>query len=69
MSKLLESFVSDAIQRVSTPEAKAAVQTHLLAPLVALILETLTPYLVGFGVVWTILLVAIFVLLLRRGIQ
>ena len=69
MSKLLESFVSDAIQRVSAPEAKAVVQTHLLVPLVALILDVLTPYLLGFAVLWTVLLVGIFALLLRRGIQ
>jgi len=69
MSKVMESLVSDAIQRVSTPEAKAAVQTHLLSPLVALILEALTPYLLGFAVLWTVLLVGIFTLLLRRGIQ
>jgi hypothetical protein len=69
MSKVMESLVSDAIQRVSTPEAKAVVQTHLLSPLVALILEALAPYLLGFAVLWTVLLVGIFTLLLRRGIQ
>lgn len=68
MSKLVESFLADAMQRVATPEAKAAIQTHILSPLVALILETLTPYLVGFGVVWTFLLGAIFILLLRRPV-
>jgi membrane-bound ClpP family serine protease len=72
MSKFVESFVSDAIQRMATPEAKSAVQTHILSPLVSLILETLQPYLLGFGIVWTLLLGAIFILLLRRpvgGIQ
>lgn len=71
MSKLVESFLADAIQRVATPEAKSAIQSHLLSPLVSLILETLMPYLVGFGIVWTLLLGAIFILLLRRpvGIQ
>ena len=66
MSKLVESFVSDAIQRASAPEAKAAIHTHILSPLLAMLLEALTPVLLGIGVVWGLLLLGIFVLLLRR---
>ena len=66
MSKLVESFVSDAIQRVSTPEAKAAIHIHILSPLLAMLLEALSPILLGIGLVWGLLLLGIFMLLLRR---
>lgn len=66
MSKLVESFLADALQRVATPEAKAAIQSHILSPLLAMLLEALSPILLGIGVVWGILLLAIFVLLLSR---
>jgi hypothetical protein len=68
MSKLLESFLGDALQRVATPEAKAAIRTHILSPLLAMLLNALTPVLLVIGVVWGLLLLGIFVLLLR-GIQ
>jgi hypothetical protein len=68
MSKLLESFLGDALQRVATPEAKAAIHTHILSPLLAMLLNALTPVLLVIGVVWGLLLLGIFVLLLR-GIQ
>ena len=66
MSKLLESFLGDALQRVATPEAKAAIHTHILSPLLAMLLDALTPVLLGIGVAWGLLLLAIFVLLLWR---
>ena len=62
MSKLVESFVADAMERMSTPEAKAAIHTHVLSPLLDMLLEALRPILIGVGVV----LLAIFVLLLWR---
>jgi hypothetical protein len=66
MSKLLESFLTDALERVATPEAKAAIHTHILSPLLAMLLDALTPVLLGIGVVWGVLLMAIFFLLMRR---
>lgn len=66
MSKLFESFLADAMERVATPEAKATIHTHILSPLLDMLLKALSPILIGIGVVWGLLLLGIFVLLLWR---
>ncbi len=66
MSKLVESFVTDAVNRIKTPEVQSVLQENVLSPLVAAILKYLAPYLVGILVVWTLMLGGIFLILWRQ---
>jgi hypothetical protein len=71
MSKLIQSFLTDALDRANTPEVKEALHTNLFTPLLSIVLEALAPYLVGIVVVWGLILlgiIAILFLLLRNPI-
>ena len=63
MSKLVESFLTDALERVKTPEIQTAVHENVLAPLLSAILRYLAPYLIGIGVLWAVMLIGIVILL------
>jgi hypothetical protein len=70
MSKLLESFVSDAMARIKSPEVQEAVHENLLAPLLAYLL----PYLLAIVGLWFAILIGIILILAillrgRPGIQ
>lgn len=62
MSKLVEAFLDDALKH----EKVQALFQQLLAK----ILDMLTPFLIGIGVIWGVILlccIVILVLLLRKG--
>ena len=64
MSKVVESLVKDAIERVKTPEFHSAV----VAPLLSYILDMLSPYLFAIVGLWGLMflgIVAILVILIR----
>jgi len=55
MSKVIDSLVKDAIDKVKTPEFQSAVA----GPLLAYILDMLYPYLIVFAGILSIMLVGI----------
>lgn len=65
MSKLVESLFTDALERVKTPEVQTIVNENILAPLMSAILRALAPYIIGVGIVWTVMLIGIFIILWR----
>jgi hypothetical protein len=65
MSKLVESFLTDAVERVKTPEIQTLIHENVLAPLLSALLNYLAPYIIGIGIVWTLILVGIFFILWR----
>ncbi len=60
MSKVLESFVSDAINRVKTPE----VQDALISPIIRYVLDALYPYLIAIAGLWASMFIGIAVILI-----
>lgn len=69
MSKLVESFLADAIERVKTPEIQEAVKTNILAPLLMSILKFLAPILVVLVLLWVLTLGGVIVLLMRDKVR
>lgn len=73
MSKVLDSLVRDAMEKVKTPEVQRAFQENVVEPILAQILEFLYPYIVGILGLWGLMSLGIVVLLLRSqstvGIQ
>lgn len=76
MSKLLESLVTDAMNRVKNPDVQAALQTNIFAPILARILDVLYPYLMAIVGLWAVMflgIIAILIILIRSktavGIQ
>jgi hypothetical protein len=63
MSKLLESLVSDAMDRMKSPEVRDALHSNLLAPIMAHVLEVLYPYLIAIVGVWAAILLGIVLIL------
>lgn len=65
MSKLVESFARDALERIKTPEVQATLYESLLAPLLALVWKALAPYIIAIGVLWLLMGVGIGILVVR----
>jgi hypothetical protein len=63
MSKLIESFLADALDRAKTPEVRGVLQKTILTPLLSTILEYLSPYLVAVGLLWGLMFLGIFAIL------
>jgi hypothetical protein len=71
MSKLVESFITDAMNRVNTPEVQTLLQKNVFGPILSALLEFLAPYLLGIGILWALMFIGIFtilVLLLRSPV-
>lgn len=73
MSKVVESLLRDAIQKVKTPEVQRAFQENVIEPILSQILEFLYPYIVGVVGLWVLIFVGVVILLVRTkgavGIQ
>lgn len=63
MSKVVESFITDALNRAKTPEVQEVLQKNILGPLLSIVLEYLAPYLLGIGILWTLMIFGIFTIL------
>lgn len=59
MSKVVESLIRDAIEKVKTPEFHSKVVT----PLLEYILEMLAPYLIALVGLWVLTLLGVFAIL------
>ena len=64
MSKVLESIVSDAINRVKTPEVQDALQTRIISPILGYVLDALYPYLIAILGLWAAMFLAVVVILI-----
>ena len=73
MSKVVESLLRDAMEKVKTPEVQRAFQENVIEPILVHILEFLYPYIVGIVGLWVLIFLGIIVLLVRTkgtvGIQ
>ena len=70
MSKVVESLLRDAMEKVKTPEVQRAFQENVVEPILAQILEVLYPYIAGIVGLWLFICLGIIVLLIRgKGIQ
>ncbi len=65
MSKLVESFAADALERIKSPEVQATLHESLLTPLLSMIWKALAPYVIGIGVLWVLMLIGIAILVAR----
>jgi hypothetical protein len=59
MSKLVESLLKDAVEKVKTPQFHSGV----VAPLLEYILEMLAPYLIAIVGLWVLTLVGVIAIL------
>jgi hypothetical protein len=70
MSKVVESLLRDAIQKVKTPEVQRAFQENVVEPILSQILAFLYPYIAAIVGLWAFMCLGIVVLLIRsKGIQ
>lgn len=65
MSKLLESFLSNAMERVQAPEVQKVLRENILAPLMAKILEIVLPYVLGVVAILVAILICVLILVFR----
>ena len=63
MSKLVESFLADAVNHARTPEVQSVIQQRVLSPLFSAVLDWLAPYLVAVGFLWGLMFLGIFTIL------
>ena len=65
MSKVVESLLRDAMEKVKTPEVQRAFQENVIEPILSQILEFLYPYIVGVVGLWVLIFVGVVILLVR----
>lgn len=64
MSKLLESFVSDAMSHIKTPEVQDALHEKLVSPILRYVLDALYPYLIAIAGLWASMFIGIVIILI-----
>lgn len=64
MSKLLESFVSDAMSHIKTPEVQDALHEKLVSPILRYVLDALYPYLIAIVGLWASMFIGIVIILI-----
>lgn len=73
MSKVLDSLLKDALEKVRTPEVQRAFQESVIEPILSQILTFLYPYIVGVLGLWVLIFLGVVILLVRTkgavGIQ
>lgn len=72
MSKVLEALLSDAINRLKTPEVQDALQTRVISPILGYVLDALYPYLIAVIGLWAAIffcVVVILVVVLRGRVR
>ena len=65
MSKVVESLLKDAMEKVKTPEVQRAFQENVLEPILAQILHVLYPYIAAVVGLWVLMFLGIVILLVR----
>jgi len=65
MSKVMESLVRDAMEKVKTPEVQRAFQENVIQPILAQILQVLYPYIAAVVGLWVLMCLGILILLIR----
>jgi hypothetical protein len=65
MSKVVESLLRDAMEKVKTPEVQQAFQESVVQPILAKILEVLYPYIAAVVGLWVFMCLGIVILLVR----
>ena len=65
MSKVVESLLKDAMEKVKTPEVQRAFQENVLEPILAQILQILYPYIAAAVGLWVLMFLGIIILLIR----
>jgi hypothetical protein len=65
MSKVMESLVRDAMEKVKTPEVQRAFQDNVVEPILTQILQVLYPYIAAVVGLWVLMFLGIVILLIR----
>ncbi len=65
MSKVVESLLRDAMEKVKTPEVQRAFQENVVEPILAQILQVLYPYIAAVVGLWVLMFLGIIILLIR----
>ena len=69
MTKMLDSLLRDALDRLKRPDVRATLEETILRPIISTVLDMLYPYLLGVMLLWVIMFVcvALILLILVRG--
>lgn len=65
MSKVVESLLRDAMEKIRTPEVQRAFQESVIEPILSQILEFLYPYILAVVGLWVLIFLGIVILLVR----
>lgn len=65
MSKVVESLLRDAMEKVKTPELQQAFHENVVEPILAKILDILYPYIAAIVGLWVFMCLGIVILLIR----
>lgn len=65
MSKVMESLVREAMEKVKTPEVQRAFQDNVVEPILTQILQVLYPYIAAVVGLWVLMFLGIVILLIR----
>jgi hypothetical protein len=64
MAKVVTALLDDALSHLKDPEVQDSIQSKIVQPLLAKLLDILYPYLLGIGILWGILFLCIVLILL-----
>ena len=56
---MFDSLLSDALNHLKTPEIQAALEMHVVRPVIASVLHILYPYLLGVMLLWILMFVLV----------
>lgn len=59
MSKMFDSLLLDVINHLKTPEVQAALELHVVRPVIASVMHILYPYLLGVMLLWILMFVLV----------
>lgn len=69
MTKMLDSLLRDALERLKSPEVRSTLEQTIVRPVISTVLDMVYPYLLGVMLLWVIMFVcvALILLILVRG--
>ena len=69
MTKMLDSLVRDALDRLKRPDVRSTLEQTIVRPVISTVLDMVYPYLLGVMLLWVIMFVcvALILLILVRG--
>ena len=64
MAKVVTALLDDALSHLKDPEIQDSIHSKIVEPLLAKLLEVLSPYILGIGILWAVMFLCIILILM-----